>query len=107
MTEQGWTFENDEEGLRGVEREQWLIRDLDTDNHDIIGVVPKTGDEEYDDRVTYANLKLMASAKAMYSILHILVKMVEDGDWTTVELDEARAVLALVDSRTPLRKEES
>ena len=56
------TFENDEEGLAGIEREQWLIRDLDTDNADIIAVIPKTGDEEYDDQVTYPNVKLLTAA---------------------------------------------
>ncbi len=69
MTMRNWTFENDGEGLAGEPREQWLIRDLDTDNADIIAVVPKTGDEEYDDKVTYPNVKLMTDAPRLKRLL--------------------------------------
>lgn len=102
MTPQSWSFENDEEGLRGIEREQWLIRDLDTDNHDIIAVVPKTGDEQYDDRVTYPNVKLLTAAKRLLEMCEqmrdrITILFNERDlcwhDWSTAyEVDEAIAL---------------
>lgn len=46
-------WENDDDGWRGQVCAQWLIRDVESDNRDIVAVVPKTDDGEYDDRVTY------------------------------------------------------
>ena len=46
-----------------------------------------------------ANAQLICTAvnshQALVEALGTLLKMVEDGDWTTVELDEARAALSL------------
>ena len=41
-----------------------------------------------------ADARLFAAAPAMYEALGNLLKMVEDGDYTTIELNEARAALA-------------
>jgi len=73
------TFENDEEGHGGLpEREQWLICDENTDNFDVVAIVPKTGDEEYDDRVTYPTVKLLTAAPLMYTLLKQVVDAASD-----------------------------
>ena len=41
-----------------------------------------------------ANARLIAAAPDLLSALGMLVKMIEDDDWTTVELDEAREAIA-------------
>lgn len=48
-----------------------------------------------DPSFTDRNAFLLASAPALYAALSTLLKMVEDDDWTTVELNEARTALAL------------
>lgn len=63
MKDQEWIFENDEEGLAGEPCDHWLIRDPMTDNNDIVAIVPKTGDEEYDHEVVFENVKTIANAK--------------------------------------------
>lgn len=68
-----WTLENDEEGLSGEPCEQWLVRDEETDNRDVVAVIPKTGDEEYDDEVTYRNAKLIKAAPDLLEALKQLV----------------------------------
>ena len=44
-----------------------------------------------------ANARLIAEAPAMKQTIINLLKMTEDGDITTVELEEARALLARID----------
>ncbi len=46
-----------------------------------------------------ANAHLIAAAPAMYEALGNLLKMVEDGDYTTIELNEARAALAQAEGK--------
>lgn len=88
LTQLRLTLENDEEGHGGLpEREQWLIRDEDTNNFDVVAIVPKTGDEEYDDRVTYPIGKLLTAAPLMLALLQQVVaaadsETVEDGEGT-------------------------
>ena len=45
------------------------------------------------------NAHLIAAAPAMYEALGNLLKMVEDGDYTTIELNEARAALAQAEGK--------
>ena len=47
-----------------------------------------------------ANAALVAAAPAMYEALGNLLKMVEDGDYTTIELNEARAAIAQAEGGT-------
>ena len=47
-----------------------------------------------------ANMTLLKAAPAMYEALGNLLKMVEDGDYTTIELNEARAALAQAEGGT-------
>lgn len=56
------SFENDEDGEFGTEHEQWLIRDPNSDNNDIVAVVPKTGDEQHDNDVTHPLVVLLTAA---------------------------------------------
>lgn len=56
-----WQYENDEEEL-----DKWLIRDMDTDNGDLLAVVFKTVDEEYDAEVIWPAVAKMAAAEDLY-----------------------------------------
>ena len=49
----------------------------------------------------YQNAPIIAAAPAMYEALGNLLKMVEDGDYTTIELNEARAALAQAEGSKP------
>ena len=46
-----------------------------------------------------ADRRLIAAAPDLLSALGMLVKMIEDDDWTTVELDEAREAIAKAEGR--------
>ena len=46
-----------------------------------------------------ANARLIAAAPDLLAALETLTKMVEDGDWTTVELNDARAAIAKAEGR--------
>lgn len=61
--DQDWTYELDTDGACGDPCDQWLIRDPSTDNNDIVAAIPKTGDEEYDNDVVFANVETIANAK--------------------------------------------
>jgi hypothetical protein len=69
-----WEFENDEDGLAGNPCEQWLIRDNATDNRDIVAAVPKTGDEQYDNEVTYRNVVVLTLANETMECLRELLE---------------------------------
>lgn len=54
------------------------------------------------DNSLFARLgSLIAAAPDLLRCLGVLVKMVEDGDWTTIELDEARAAIKAAQGETP------
>ena len=78
------SFENDEDGQCGIEYENWLIRDPNTDSNDIVAIVPKTGDEQYDNDVTYPLVRLLSSAPEMADMLLTLLPYIE-----TAENDES------------------
>ena len=65
-----WTWENDEDW-----HEQWKIIATDTDNGDVIAFVPKSGDEEYDDDVTYANARLIAAAPELLATCEAMLQI--------------------------------
>lgn len=67
----GWLFENDEDTL-----ENWFVKDYDTDNADIVAIVPKTLDEDYDNEVTYPNVQKIGAAKDMF---FALLEVMENG----------------------------
>lgn len=75
-----WVFENDEEGLAGPPMDQWVIRDEDTDNRDIVAVVPKTGDEVHDNAVTYPHACLLTAAPELLKELEGLLATAEAVD---------------------------
>lgn len=62
-------------------------------------VVAKTLDSKEGYEIKQANAHLIAAAPAMYEALTNLLKMVEDGDYTTIELNEARAALAQAEGK--------
>ena len=68
------SFENDEDGQCGNEDENWLIRDPNTDGNDIVAIVPNTGDEQYDNDVTYPLARLMSAAPELLAMLQAMVK---------------------------------
>lgn len=72
-----WVFENDEDGLAGPPMDQWVVRDEDTNNRDIVAVVPKTGDEGYDNTVTYPNARLIAAAPELLAALEDLLAVAQ------------------------------
>lgn len=69
-----WTYENDEESL-----EQWNIISPQTDNHDVVATVPKTGDEDYDNETIFANACLIAAAPEMFTILTAIEEWMQQG----------------------------
>lgn len=77
---QSLEFENDEDGWTGPfgqslnQFENWLIRDPNTDGNDIVAIVPKTGDEQYDNDVTYPLVRLLAAAPELLAMLRAMVK---------------------------------
>lgn len=88
------TFENDEEGLCGNPCEQWLIRDLHTDNKDIVAAVPKTGDEEYDNDYVYPLVRSIALMPEMQRVLaEVQEDMACDGTVSDATMDAIREVL--------------
>jgi len=68
-----WMLENDEEGLAGEPCQQWLIRDVSSDNDDIIAVVTKTGDEQYDNDVVYPQALLLSRAPQLKETLEAVL----------------------------------
>lgn len=73
-----WQYENDDEGLAGDNCEQWIVRDFDTENRDIVAVIPKTGDEDYDNAVTWPNAQLVAASPDLLSALQDCLQIVQD-----------------------------
>jgi len=67
------------------------------DGFDVENVVGAGVCALYADETCEANARLIAAAPEMYEAVATLVRMVTDGDWTTVELNEARALLARVE----------
>ena len=78
------SFENNEDGVFDTWGEHWLIRDPNTDSNDIVAIVPKTGDEQYDSDVTYPLARLLASAPKLLNMLLTLLPYIE-----TAEHDES------------------
>lgn len=88
-------WENDEETL-----ENWLLRDPDTDNHDIVAIIPKTLDEAYDNEVTFPRVVLLAHAPKLLDLLKQYVRVV-DGTYIDAPVGdlqiEAMALIKLLD----------
>lgn len=60
----GWIYENDEDTL-----DQWLVRDGDSDNADVVATVPKTGAEDYDSEVVWPRAAMISAAPEMLAAL--------------------------------------
>jgi hypothetical protein len=100
-----WQYENDEEGLAGEPCEQWIVRDLSTDHADIIAVVPKTGDEDYDSEFTWPTAQLIAAAPELLEELSDIVDHVVSNDRGCFEIAPshiraARAAIAKAKGKT-------
>ena len=55
----------------------WEIRDKSTDNCDVVAVVPKTGDEEYDATAVAANAMVFTATPELLDACCTLVSIVE------------------------------
>lgn len=60
-----WLYENNEDD----DCESWAIVSESTDNRDIVAIISKTGDEDYDHRATWKNAELIAAAPDMLEAL--------------------------------------
>lgn len=100
-------WENDDDGWRGQACEQWLIRDVESDSRDIVAVVSKTGDEEYDNRVVYPFVADLVNRYNHHTrLLAALESLVEFWDYGTpvypgsLVVDEARKAIAKAKGET-------
>jgi len=74
------------------------ITDKLTDNNDVVAVIPMTGDEDYDNRVTRRNARLFASAARMRECLRKLGQAICDKGLADQfpEVNEAGDILAYI-----------
>lgn len=92
----GWIYENDEDGIAypfAESCDNWLIRDMDTDNRDVVATVQKVGDEEYDNAVTFPNVVILAAAPRMLRAIQRFLASSDPSEHhnSMVELEEAAA----------------
>lgn len=59
-----------------------------------VATLPSSSKHHPEDSEREANARLISAAPDLLSALTILLKMIEDGDFTTLELNEARAAIA-------------
>jgi len=89
-----WTVENNEETY-----DTWNIVATETDNGDVVAEVPKTGDEDYDSKVSCANARLIAAAPDLLTACRRAVKHIdaapEHNDADDEMLVVLRAAIAL------------
>jgi hypothetical protein len=108
-----FTYESDEQGTAGEPCENWLIRDTSTDNNDIVAIVPKTGDEDYDNEHTYPTAKLFAAAPELLAVLQqahktLTDRCMEDGsmDWVSPGQTLLERIANAIEDATGTRPEE-
>lgn len=76
--------------------ESWTVYDEATDNRDTVATVPKTGDEEYDDNVTFRNVKAIAAVPDLIRAVAAAVNWfgeLGNDDGAQGLLDELRAAM--------------
>lgn len=67
------------------------IRDEDTDNRDIMAIVPLTGDEEYDKETMMPFVYLLCSAPEMQTLLQAIPRLAATVEGGPQALDRIRA----------------
>ena len=99
-----WSFMNDDAGLAGETCENWLITADESDNAEIVAVVPKTGDEEYDNDVTFHRVLLISSAPELLEACRAAMEFLEDGtpedSISPLEASTRRLLIAAIKNAT-------
>ena len=86
----------------------YQIIDEDTDNRDVVAIIPITEDEDYDKEVTLVNAKLLVTAPKLLGSLgrcEFILRLISEGDHKALEnaldaADEAAQIIAEISSAT-------
>jgi hypothetical protein len=68
-TMDNWSFMNDDAGLAGEPCDNWLVTNDGADHTEIVAIVPKTGDEEYDNDVTFPRVLFISALPELLKAL--------------------------------------